>query len=369
MTRELTTSSWVTRPGFRDRVWVVPEFKIAFVAVAKNACTSIKRVIAELGREDVENFKPGIKAYIDDSSAVHMRSLYRKLPSPEQLDPKIAAGIHPDNGWFVFGVARDPWSRLFSAWQDKILLQYPAYRWAETKPWYAHFPDGRAEQINADFARFVDAAVTDRKFPLLTNTHFRLQSAALDTDVVPFSHIYPIEKLGELRKDLAAHVESLGWREPIVFQRSNDTPLKANAAVFAGDVRAKVESWYAADFAQFGEFFDFARIEANPEWTEAQLREVQVRTSLNRRLGDVRKIALDYQKKAKDAKAEADAATKRADELERQLGGAKPKAGGATPGPTRPRLERAVRRARRAARKIKKQMAARRQMGRAKAPR
>jgi hypothetical protein len=361
----LTTSSWVTTKGFRDRVWIVPEFKIVFVAVAKNACTSIKRVIAELGRENLDKFKPGLKAYTDDGSAVHMRSLYRKIPSPDKLDPEIAAQIHPDNGWFIFGIVRDPWSRLFSAWQDKMLLQYPAYRWAETKPWYPRFPES-TEQINADFARFVDAAVADRKFPLLTNTHFRLQSLTLDHEIVPFSHIYPIGKLDELRDDLAAHVEPLGWQAPIAFQRTNDTPLKANGAVFAGDVRAKVESWYAADFAQFGEYFDFARIEAVPEWTAAQLREVQLRAASTRRLGDVRKIALDYQKRAKEAKARADAATKRADELTRQLAGKKTVTPASAADSAHPQLRKAIRQARRAAGRVKRRIVARRQANRPK---
>ena len=310
MASELTTKSdWVAKLGHRGRLWVVPEFKLVFVSVAKNACTSIKWVLADLAREDTSKFRSGLKAYTDDSAAVHNRRLHPNIPFPDKIDPALSAEIHPDNGWFVFGVIRDPRSRLFSAWQDKVLLQYPAYRRWASEPWYAPRPGEDAQAINAQFAEFVDAALTMKRFPPRENTHFRSQVDGLDLGRIPYTKIYPIEQLGDLRTDLSRHVEALGWTEPISFRRSNETPLRANAACFAGDVKAKVEQWYADDFAEFGEHFDFARIEKVPEWTAAELREVQVRTALHRRLGDVRQIALNQRKRAEEAEKKLKKAT------------------------------------------------------------
>jgi hypothetical protein len=293
-------ADWIAQFKRRGALWIVPEFKVLFVSVAKNACTSIKWVLAELAREEPSKFKAGLNPFTSDRAAVHDRRLHLNIPMPGELDARVRSEIHPDNGWFIFGVIRDPRSRLFSAWQDKVLLAYPgsSYRVWSTESWYPARPGEDAETINRQFAEFVDAAVADAPFAPRRNTHFRAQTDSLDTGRIPFTAIYPIEKLGQLRDDLARHVAALGWTEPITFRRDNETPLPANAAVFAGEVKAKVEQWYASDFAEFGEHFDFSRIEAAPEWTPAQLREVQVRAALHRRLGDVRELALEYRQRA-----------------------------------------------------------------------
>src|SRR5581483_4100559 len=98
------------QPG---RLWIVPEFKVVFVTVAKNACTSIKWVLTDLAREDTSRFTAGLKGYTDDSAAVHNRRLHHNIPLPQNLDPKVSADIRPENGWFIFGIVRDPRTRLF----------------------------------------------------------------------------------------------------------------------------------------------------------------------------------------------------------------------------------------------------------------
>ena len=153
----------------------------------------------------------------------------------------------------------------------------------------------------------------------------------------------------DLQADLTRHVHGLGWTDPITFPRGNDTPLPANGAVFAGDVRAKIEQWYADDFAQFGDQFDFSRIASAPEWTAAQLREVRVRVALHDRLAEVRQIALKHRERAEKA-------NKRADALARQLGGAAQTPSGSAPA-AKKAAKQAARTAKQAARKAAKQAA------------
>jgi hypothetical protein len=230
----------------------------------------------------------------------------------------VAKDAHPDNGWFVFGVVRDPRTRLFSAWEDKLLLHEPGFRWARDKPWFPEFPRD-AETIVADFARFVDAALELPTLRLFEDDHFRSQVGTLLPETIPYSRIYPIEEMAQLRTDLSRHVEALGWTEPLNFRRSNDNPLRATAAVFAAGVAAKVEQLYAEDFAAFGDFWDLARIDAMPDWTPAQLHEAQVRASIGRRLGDVRHIALDYRRKAEEAAAHVETLQRDRMKLDRRL--------------------------------------------------
>jgi hypothetical protein len=297
--------------GHNGRVYVIPEFKLVYASVAKNACTAMKWVMADLAREDVSEFHSGLKPYTAEEHAVHNRDLFKKALYPDEVDPKTWAEIAPDTGWFIFGILRDPRSRLFSAWQDKLLMQDPAYRWLRREPWYPEIPRD-ADAIIADFARFVDAFSSHPQFRLRGDTHFRPQVDSLMLDKVPYSRLYSIDELAALHIDLTQHVAALGWHEPLNFRRSNDTPLRANAAAFPDDVREKVEAIYAADFEAFGGMWDFGKIADVADWSPAAVREVQVRGALGVRLGDVRQIALDFRKSAERA-------ARRADKLERQL--------------------------------------------------
>jgi hypothetical protein len=292
-------------------VYVIPEYKVMFVSLAKNACTSMKWVMVELAGEDLRRFKARMLPFVSDEHAVHARGRFKKALRLDQLDPGLRAQIHPENGWFVFSIVRDPRARLFSAWQDKLLMQDSVYRRLSKRPWYPEFSTDPAV-IAAQFAHFVDAMSAEPRIGLHSDRHFDSQTNLLHLDAVTYTRIYPIEQLAQLRTDLLDHVRPLGWSKDLAFRRTNDTPLRANAAVFAGDVRSKIEQIYAADFAAFGEFWDFARIEQVPDWSAAALQELELRVGFAQRLGDVRAIAKQHRERS-------DELSKRVAELETQL--------------------------------------------------
>lgn len=304
--------------GHNPDVWIVPEFKLVYVATAKNACTSLKWVVAELAREDMGSFVSGLKPYIDDEQVVHNRGCFQNARYPDELDPATARQIHPDNGWFVFGVVRDPYSRLFSAWQDKLLLNEPGFRWAREELWFPQ-PPSDAETIVSEFARFVDIALSSPEPRLFENDHFRSQVDALLLGTVPYSRIYSMDETAQLRTDLTEHVRELGWTDPLEFRRSNGNPLRANARVFADGVRDKIDMLYAADLEAFGGMWDFARIETAPAWTPVEIREAQVRAKLGRRLGDVRHLALGQRRQAQQAAEQVEKLQRRRKTLEGRL--------------------------------------------------
>gem|GEM_PF-2189804 len=319
MNSAITGTDWLAELGHNGRVYVVPEFRLVYVSVAKNACTTLKWVIAELAREDTAGFRSGLHTFVSEEHAVHARGQFTRALYPDEVDPALRPEVHPDNGWFIFGVVRDPRARLFSAWQEKLLMQNPGYRWLRDEPWYPNIPDN-ADEIASGFARFVSAAAADPNFPLLEDTHFRLQTKSLSRHIIPYSRIYPIAEFDELRADLMRHLESQGWSGPLHFWRGNETPLRANATVFADrDVRENIEKIYATDFEQFGELWDFSRIAAAPAWESAAIQEVRVRAQLGRRLGDVREIALRHRKRANREAKRAREANARIAALEREL--------------------------------------------------
>lgn len=309
--------------GANPRFYIVPERRVMFVSVAKNACTTLKWMIAEVAGEDLGGFTAKLRPYLSETGAVHTRELWRRALMPSQVPPELRAQIHPDNGWFVFAVVRDPRVRLFSAWEDKLLLNNPYYYNRMGASWYPGFPSSR-EQIVAEFARFVDALVDDPGHPLLIDdTHFRRQTGLLRRDLVSYSRIYDIRELADLRADLAAHLAATGWHGELRMRSDNGSPLAANPAVFANGVAAKIERIYQRDFAAFGTSWDLAAIEAKPDWSDADLRLAQVYATLGQRIGELRSMALASNRRVEQlatqlAKRERDAAA-RANTLPRRV--------------------------------------------------
>jgi hypothetical protein len=274
----------------RKRAYVLPELQILYVSLAKNACTSLKWLMAELAGEDPAGFAPRLGSATTAEEGIHSRGRWRKVPRLSDLDEGTLRSIRPDNGWFVFAVVRDPRVRLFSAWENKFLLRNPGYAHYRDEPWYPRVPR-TPEDVVADFAGFVEMLGSDPDHELHRDTHFSTQTRLLVEESVPYSRIYEISELDELIADLGSHLETQGSPRPLRLGRSNDTPLAANAAVFAGGVRETIERIYASDFERFGDRWDYTKIESRPAWTADAFKHAQAVVDLDERIIELREMA------------------------------------------------------------------------------
>jgi hypothetical protein len=318
-------AAMLDRKSARGRVYPVPDARVMFVQVNKNACTSLKWMVAGIAGEDLSSFGPSLQASVGDEDDIHDRRQWRKTPRLDQLDPEVRAQIHPSNGWFVFAVTRDPRSRLFSAWQSKLLLENPGYTSFQREPWYPRHPVTTASIVE-DFAEFVDLMLREPGHRIRGDGHFCDQVELLHEDVVTYTDIYDVRDLGRLQTDLRQHLDRVGWKGELTLPRLNDTPLRANPLPVANGVDAQIEKIYAADFERFGDRWDFATIERNSKWTDADLAQVELRASLGRRIAYLRNQAMAFRaevvterKRADAEKRRADAAAKRVDRLRRRL--------------------------------------------------
>lgn len=272
----------------KRRLFVLPELRLAYVSVPKNACTSLKWLMAELAGEDLDRIRGGDIGFNPTRAAqVHDRTTWQRLPSVGDLDPTVRAEISPANGWFVFGVVRDPRLRLFSAWQDKYLLRSPGYWEHWGKPEQPPVPTS-AEQIIEGFRRFVLDVTATPGHEALDDGHFLSQSHALDLELVDYSRLYDMSELGTLMSDLNEHVRGHGHPGDLVLGRSNKSPFEPAGALFGNGVREAIEGLYADDFANFGDRWDFARIEGrDAAWTPDAFAHAQSIIAMNERISDV----------------------------------------------------------------------------------
>lgn len=302
--------------GQDPRVYVLPDARLVFTALNKNACTSLKWMIAEIAGEDLGSFKAGMGTYTTDRESIHNRRLWKRAQTMHLVDPAIRAGIHPDNGWLIFAVVRDPRSRIFSAWQNKLLFHNAGYAKWRGEPWY---PRGAfdAASIVDDFARFVDALDADPKHPLLVDdNHFRSQTMLLRLDHLTYSRVYDISEMAAAVRDIQAHLAALGIAAPeFPLDRANDTPLPANASVIDA-ARGKIERIYADDFGRFGDRWELTKIATARGWTQADLDQARLRATLGQRITELRELAVTHRRRAEHEQATAQELRALAERLE-----------------------------------------------------
>lgn len=276
--------------------YVLEPLKVVYVGVPKNACTSLTWLTAELAGEDLSTFQPGLTWLLNSELAIHQRRLFRHTRTLVSVAPEVRRQISPDNGWFVFGTVRDPRARVFSAWQNKLLLHDPKYdQWRE-EDWYPAPPE-RAEHVVRDFARFVELIHAEPEHPIAQDPHVRDQMHFLRPDLIPYSRIYDVTEMSTLLGALGAHLRAQGLDRDLTLRRANDTVLRANGAALPEKVRSRIEELHAVDFERFGHLWDFGRIERAGEWTSDAVQEVRARILLHERIGGLLKIARDGQER------------------------------------------------------------------------
>lgn len=287
------------------RTWVLPEHKIVYVSIAKNACTSIKWLLAEISGQDIQRFFDHPSAEASRRMLVHNRRRWQRTPPLRRLSVDARRDISPSNGWFVFSVVRDPRLRLFSAWQSKFLVGDPIYshRKYARQPWLPRIPEN-AEQVLQDWERFL--TVLEAGDGPAEDWHFEAQTRQLSEDVVPYSRVYEITELSQLSGDLSEHLGTVTGSAPeLSLSRENDTPLRAGREVFDHGIAERIENLYEADFARFGSLWSLDAVRSRPiDWGPDAYTNIAVRRAANERIADLHRMVRRSNREAADLRAE-----------------------------------------------------------------
>ncbi len=304
-------STFQTIPG---NTWVLPEHKVVYVSAAKVACTTLKWMVADLAGEDHRHIDTVASGMQSRLMTIHPgRARFQRVRAVHQMSAAEVAEISPENGWFVFAALRDPWSRLWSAWQSKFLVRANRYvrNYAED-PFFPRVPT-QASDVVEDFARFVELRpwVTDPR--LQKDLHFRPQVRALQPELIPFSRIYDLRDFATMTADLHTHLQGLGKDQELYVPRANETPLGLTREAMGHGVKESIEELYAEDFAAFGERWDFERLKfAEDGWTPDAIAHAAYQTDANDWIGQV-------WSSAKEWRDERDRLARRNDRLEQRL--------------------------------------------------
>lgn len=213
-----------------------------YCEVPKAACTTIKTLI-----HGIEGMPP-IQYYLETWQTrrdmfVHARQNI-KLPSLLDFDDRTQNLILNSPEFFRFAIVRNPYTRIISAWQSKVLLCEPGFEFVY-KQILGSLP-GLSNKRLVSFAEFLD--FIESSDPGGFNPHWRLQTDHMFYNVLNFSVIGKLEQLGTILSRLQAHI---GSSYPLQVPSGNRSPVAAGVTLTAEDA-SRIYRIYRQDFDNFG---------------------------------------------------------------------------------------------------------------------
>lgn len=224
-------------------------YKLLYVATPKAACTSLKWWFAAL-----EGYSKALSEFKDsgesDPDLVIHDSFHKVAPHVAGLMPEQLAPALVSTGYFRFAVVRNPYHRIFSAWQSKLLLREPI----QSQPYLAYdffrYPLRTAEDIQSSFEAFLEH-LAFKESPEFLDLHWTPQVDLLRPDLISYTKLSQIENVGELSEALMEH---LGPHvlNPFTSRRANESLLSYSRDFMTERSVELIKVLYAQDFDTFG---------------------------------------------------------------------------------------------------------------------
>ena len=269
--------------------FVLPEHKMVYISVTKVACTSLRWMVADLAGEDFAKFYRAPAAHQTRLMTIHTnRAEWKYVPQVKYLRPEMLEEISRDNGWFIFAMVRDPWTRLWSGWQSKFLVRHAAFlAQYGSEPSFPRVPS-KPEEVLEDWRAFIEAAPWRTNAQLATDVHFLPQVRSVQPKGINYTRIYDLREMSMLISDIQAHLESVGKAKPLYLPRANENPLPLIADVFSNGVKEAIVAEYEKDFEAFPDRWNFDDLRLPDEtWTMDAIRGAAFHTVANERISDL----------------------------------------------------------------------------------
>lgn len=164
------------------------------------------------------------------------------------LRPNERQIVLDDPSWVRLCVTRDPYSRLLSGWTNRVLLRGVNRRVGNL----VFIPESTDQHILSDLGeRFRDFVrkLLGPKNSDFRDLHFLPQVQLLRPEVFPYTDVVKVEELDEF---VARFVASSSERRLFKFWSMNRSLRIDPQSVFDAETGKLVDSFFAADFEQFG---------------------------------------------------------------------------------------------------------------------
>jgi hypothetical protein len=214
--------------------------------VPKAACSTMKHLLRRL--EGLGPLKrPADPGWLDTRRDmwVHDRSNL-PLPSLVELDEMTQREVIESPHFFRMVVVRNPYTRLVSAWKDKVFLCDEITGRDVYLQIKGRLPEIH-EQLPISFDEFVQFVEGQCNLPSC-DFHWKRQVEYTFFPAMNFSHVIKIEELKEGLRQFQRH---LGLSEPLVADGRNES-LPLGKATYTKELADRVYSLYRPDFDSLG---------------------------------------------------------------------------------------------------------------------
>jgi len=301
----------------RYNSFVSNRFKFHYISTPKVACTSTIEWIARLEGVDISEFDCRRSWETTPDLVIH-DSLHRVAPNITGLSEEDVLRVLSADEFFRFAMVRNPFRRIFSSWQSKIMLREPLQiEPYKLQPFYFSELTSAADIANA-FEEFL-VYLKEKEWPHITDPHWTPQFDVLRIGKVSYSMVSHIESSSELWHSIEAQIKQYGGEMP-TRHRFNEglLPYSAN---FITDVSATlIRDMYAADFNEFAYSMDIpSGEEVSPNQLEIAFRAMEMVRGRNKRFNEVRWLLEEQMNNVHQLNAELDTAMTKLDATAEQL--------------------------------------------------
>ena len=241
----MTDADW-TYLSFNS--YVSYQYLLHYVATPKVACTSLKWWFAELEGPEFFTFD-ALRSYETHPGLTIHDTLHRACPKMAGLDSTSLKTILLSPDFFRFALVRNPYTRIFSAWQSKILLCEPLqadpFSDSDFQRQEIRSVDDIAHNVQS-FLEFLHA----RQWPDIADPHWAPQSDVLRIGKLCYSQIAKVEEPESLWKNLADRIGGSAFKNPSR-QKYNESLLSYSPLFFTERSVQLIRKLYAADFLEF----------------------------------------------------------------------------------------------------------------------
>jgi glycosyltransferase involved in cell wall biosynthesis len=257
---EAAVFNYLRWSGYRSE-----QHKLLYVSTPKVACTSLKWWFASLVGCSKALNEITDSAESNPDQIVH--EMHRVAPTVTGLGPEALHEALTSDSYFRFAVVRNPYKRIFSAWQSKLLLQEPQQVGPYLQRDFYHQPLRDANDIALAFEGFLEH-LASQEAPTFWDQHWTPQVMLLRPDLINYSVLAKIEESSRLSKALSEHLGEF-LPDPFAERRANESLIPYLPEFVTERSASLIRSLYAEDFAVLG--YDTEPPKAKESFTHDEL--------------------------------------------------------------------------------------------------
>lgn len=227
---------------------VAPRIKVMYLPTPKAACTTIKTMLAEAeGSHRPEMAARLAVMHVSQAQTIHHPKVHG-LARLADLSRREQREVLDSADWIRVASVRDPVSRAYSAWENRIFLR--AHRRSPTLAELAHdvLTDGKVD-LTASFANFAKVLGDDAD-PFMADHHFQPQSLVVRPDVVKYSLLVRVDQSGEI-DSFARTLSERSGKQVIALRLNEGLGVKVERVCDAHTAN-RLMATYAMDYETFG---------------------------------------------------------------------------------------------------------------------